>query len=366
MPIEHAIWKVSKRPVRLNETKLQDEKHLEKMILAKPAILADNWLLIGNQVKTSYGGLVDILALDENQSLIVVELKKHRTPRDVIAQALDYASWAQKLGAHDLNKVYQKFRGDQTESLGEVFQKKYGHEIDEELLNQNHQIIVVAAELDSSTERIVNYLNNLDVPINILFFKVFQDGDAQYLSRTWLLDPIETESKATSTEKGTKQAWNGEYYVSFGEDASKRRGWEDARKYGFVSGGAARWYSRTLNQLSEGDRIWVNVPGYGYVGVGIVQGSAVRADHFRVITDEGEKKLIDLQGNYHYGSEDADNPDTAEYFVPVKWVKSKSLNEAVSQVGFFGNQHTVCKPRTSKWQFTVETLAKEFGVDLNI
>jgi hypothetical protein len=31
------------------------------------------------------------------KALLIIELKKNRTPRDVIAQAIDYASWVQNL-----------------------------------------------------------------------------------------------------------------------------------------------------------------------------------------------------------------------------------------------------------------------------
>ena len=49
--------------------------------------------------------------------------------------------------------------------------------LEEESLNQSHQIIIVAVELDPSTERIVYYLSKNGISINVLFFKVFQHGD---------------------------------------------------------------------------------------------------------------------------------------------------------------------------------------------
>ena len=45
------------------------------------------------------------------------------------------------------------------------------------------------------------------------------------------------------------------------------RSWEDAVKYGFIGGGGGEFYVKTLAMLSPGDRVWVNVPGEGYVGV---------------------------------------------------------------------------------------------------
>ncbi|MFZ5555275.1 MAG: hypothetical protein ACOZDY_00905 [Pseudomonadota bacterium] len=192
----------------------------------------------------------------------------------------------------------------------------------------------------------------------MIFFQVFQDGDAQYLSRAWLIDPVETEGKATASAAQAKGEWNGEYYVSFGHDPNGRR-WEDAMRFGFISAGGAPWYSRTLFSLSAGDRVWVNVPRFGYVGVGKVLGPPVRANEFRVEVDGHEQPLQEVAtGNYGWAV--ADDEEKAEYFVPVKWLDARPLSQAVSEVGFFGNQNTVCRPRTGKWNYTVDRLKRHF------
>lgn len=58
--------------------------------------------------------------------------------------------------------------------------------------------------------------------------------------------------------------------------------------------------------------------------------------------------------------ENADDPDKSEYFVPVKWLETRAESEAVNEVGFFGNQNTVCKPTTPKWRHTVDKLKRSF------
>ena len=70
------------------------------------------------------------------------------------------------------------------------------------------------------------------------FRQVFQ-GDTQLLSRTWLIDPVETQENASnnpsSKREREREPWNGEFYGSFGEGMS--RSWEEARRYGFFSAG---------------------------------------------------------------------------------------------------------------------------------
>ena len=355
MPVEQSIWKVGESPEKLNSSKLKNEDELEDMICQDMTILYEQWLPIGRQVITAHGGKIDILAIDQNGNLIVIELKKNRTPREVVTQAIDYASWVKTLDSAKIASIYKKYSdGIMTkfESLDEALLDKFKATFSEDEINQAHQVVIVASELDPSTERIVLYLNDYDIPINTVFFNVFRDGNNRYLSRAWLIDPAETEERA-NLPKGNKEPWNGEYYASFGHGMG--RDWEDARKYNFISSGGGRWYSRTLNQLSKGDRVWVNIPHAGYVGVAIVEDSAVMAKDFTVQTDEGEKQIfkVPLRASFH--KQFADDEEKSEYFVKVKWIKDVPKNQAVSKIGFFGNQNSVCKPRDSKWLFKRQT-----------
>lgn len=360
MPVHHAIWRIGENPQPLTISKLASEQLLEKMILNDPTILSDQWMIIGHQENTLDKGRIDLLAIAPDASLILIELKRDRTPREVVAQALDYASWVDDLTADRLSQIYEKFSGG--ENLGEAFKQRFNAELEEESLNQSHQIIIVAAELDPSTERIVDYLSKNGISINVLFFKVFQHGDEQFLSRAWLIDPSETQTNATQASAGTsanaKEPWNGEFYVSFGDPQS--RVWEEARRYGFISAGGGSWYSQTLKQLQPGDRVWVKIPATGYVGVGIVQSAVESASSFTIKTEHGEMPAIDILKYSDLYRQNADDPDKSEYFVPVKWLETRSELEAVNEVGFFGNQNTVCKPTTPKWRFTVEKLKRYF------
>jgi hypothetical protein len=198
------------------------------------------------------------------------------------------------------------------------------------------------------------------VAINAIFFRVFKDGDREYLTRVWFRDP--TEAPAPSPDAVDKKPWNGEFYVSFGNGSHRQ--WTDAVKYGFVSAGGGSWYSRTLEQLELGSRLWANIPGQGYVGVGIVTGSIVKVDMFQAKDEDGtEVTITELPVDAPEMFTHKDDPEKAEYLVPVKWKKTVSIEEAVKETGFFGNQNSVCKPRSKKWQHTVERLKKRFGVE---
>lgn len=352
--MHHAIWKVASEPHPLGRSSLEDEQLLEDMIVANPRILHEDWMLIGQQVRTGSRGAIDLLAIAPDCSLVLIELKRDRTPRDVVAQALDYASWVDKLTGEDVAGIYGRFKEGQT--LDDAFRQRFGHDLDEAALNKKHQVVVVASHLDESTERIIEYLRERGVKVNVLFFQVFSHGSDKFLSRAWLADP--TDQEAANAVEGENPQWNGEYYVSFGD--SDTRSWEDAREFGFISGGGGAWYSRTLLSLKPNDRIWVKVPGIGFVGVARVTGPRQPAKEFKVKTPKGKRPVLKVAKRGHYLKERLNDSERCEYFVPVRWLQTVPLNEAVHEIGMFGNQNTVCQPTTPTWQTTVDRLKVKF------
>ncbi|HET7315359.1 hypothetical protein [Salinisphaera sp.] len=364
MAIEQGIWKIGDKPVKLKPVGMADESLLEEQVMHDIAILDADWLLIGRQVRTDFDKFIDLLALDGDGNVIIIELKRDKTPREVVAQAIDYASWVVNLDESQIGEIYHQFARIYErphDSLEAAFKARFGVALDSTdiQLNRAHQMVVVATKLDASTERIIHYLNtHADIAINALFFAAFQDGGNHYLSRAWMIAPEDNRERAAS-HASAKHAWNGEYYVSFGDN----RSWADARQLGFIAGGGALWYSRTLAMLSEGDRVWVNIPKTGFVGVGIVTGERIRADQARFDTPDGRKALDESTLQAPYPQVDPSRSDEdAEYLVPVAWIHTVDREHAVNEAGLFGNQNTVCKPKTPKWDHTVKRLQQAWNI----
>ena len=366
MPVEHSIWRVGREPQPLNRGALPSEQLLEDMIVAAPEILSNEWLIIGRQVNTGICGRIDLLAIAPDGAIILIELKRAKTPREVVGQALDYASWLEQLDEADIARLYSNYSGGR--DLAYDFQAHFSAALDDVEVNGTHQIVIVASALDASSERVVDYLNARDIAINVLFFQIFEIGGEQLLSRAWLLDPIETQVAATNVpaprrERGAprreREPWNGEFYVSYGHSGT--RSWEEAVQFGFVCAGGGAWYSGTLHLLQPNDRIWVKAPGYGFVGVGRVLDTPIAAADFRLRDSQGELRPaleVLMKGTYH--REFAADPERSEYFVPVEWLQTVPLANGIQQAGMFGNQNTVCRPTTPGWSDTVERLKQAF------
>ena len=90
MPVEMGIWRIDgKSPRRLAGATLPSEQALEDFLEQDPALLGERLLAVGRQVRTPHGKLIDLLAIDVEGNLHVLELKRDRTPREVVAQVLD-------------------------------------------------------------------------------------------------------------------------------------------------------------------------------------------------------------------------------------------------------------------------------------
>ena len=359
MPIETEIWRIEKDLNPLSLTGIDLEKRLQEIISAKLSIVDPGLMQIGRQVPTAFGGYIDILAIDAVGNLVVVELKKGRTPREVVAQVLDYASWVCGLTPGDIAKVfidYQSSLSDKEtpESIDDALKDRFGAIPDE--LNSSHRLLIVAADLDSSTERIVTYLQEqYAVDINVAFFRTFKDECREYLTRTWLTEPDSLATEISSS--AVKTEWNGEYYVVFGEDES--RCWEDAKQYCFVSAGGGEKYVKPLRKLQPDDRIWVYVPGSGYVGYGMVTAAAVRFDQFKVDCN-GDRKFL---SKCKLKAQNASNEEQGEHFVAVCWIEAVDKPQGIRETGFFANSAIVARPRSPTWQFTVDRLRSLWGIE---
>lgn len=349
MPLEMALWRVDGGRLReLGSSRLDQERRLEDWIVADPSVLGMQMAIIARQVQTAHGGRIDILALDADANLLVLELKRERTPRDVIAQLLDYGSWVRTLNFADLDRLSQQW---QSKALPEVFESTFGAAIPE-TVNASHILVLVAQELDDSSERIINYLaDQYGVSINAVFFSFFQDAGNELMGRAWLRDPTETIEQADS---GRRAPWLGEWYVNVGE--GPHRNWDDNRKYGYIGAGQGEKYSRPLRNLKVGDRLFAYMKGLGYVGYGEVVKESVPIADFTV--EEVDKSLLDLPLEAPHANENSDIPALSEWTVAVKWIKAYPRGEAKTFKGVFVYRTIVCKLRDPR---TLQFLHAEFG-----
>ncbi|GAB2651196.1 hypothetical protein GCM10027169_16140 [Gordonia jinhuaensis] len=357
MHVSFGLWRLDGGVRQVSSSVIASEDRLEEILEARPDILGSGDLLrIGRQVVTDYGKRIDLLAMDAQGDLHVIELKKNKTPRDVVAQALEYGFWAQSLSFDAIRDLYAKHNGEA--DFESAFTDHFEVDVPD-TINSAHHLVIVAAGMDTSTAQIVEYVRGYGVPINVLFFQYLRDDEREYLARSWLSNP-DLESPTPGGSGAKKQAaWNGQdFYVAVGE--SRHRNWDDMRRYGFVSAGHGDKYRKAMLNLFEGARVWAAIPSIGYVGVGEVEATAVPVTAFDVEVEGTSIPILEVPLRTENISEDADDPAMTEYLVRVRWIDTRSRDRAVWEKGMYANQNVVTKLRHSH---TLQQLAKAFDVD---
>ncbi len=196
MPEQTRIWTIDSEDTlqEIKSSRLDQESRIQTWVEQDIDIISSNLLVIGREVETDYNGYIDILCLDRQGDVVVVELKRDKTPREVTAQALDYASWVKDLSHNDITELAERYLKPGTK-LEEVFLDKFGETLPE-ILNNNHRMLIIGSRIDSSTERIINYLSeSYGVGINAITFTFYEHDGKEFLSRNTLIEEDEAAAQ---------------------------------------------------------------------------------------------------------------------------------------------------------------------------
>lgn len=184
---------------RMADAGRKEKDDLEVWIKTNPAILGSNLVIIGEQVRTKSGPL-DFLGIDDQGNTVIVELKRERLPREVIAQAIDYASDIDSYSIDKLSEICQAYRG---RSLEETIEDSFPNVNPEDLsINVNQRILLVGFGIEERLTSMIEWLSNKsDISINavLLNYVKTSSGD-ELLSRTVILP----EEVAIEKSKGKK------------------------------------------------------------------------------------------------------------------------------------------------------------------
>jgi len=198
MPQNIRLWEIpgGQPPLEIKQAKLDLESRLEEWLEKDISLLSDDLLVIGKQVPTDFGGYIDLLCLNGNADTVIVELKRDKTPREVTAQALDYASWVVDLTAERIGEIANEYLGARG-PLEVSFRSRFDTDLPE-ILNQSHKMLIVASSIDASSERIINYLSDTHgVDINAVTFQYFRLANGtELLGRVFLIAPAQVAYKA--------------------------------------------------------------------------------------------------------------------------------------------------------------------------
>lgn len=187
------------------EIGFQDEHReaiLEAWLENNPDKIIENGslLIIGRQVTTNLGSFIDLLAIDRQGDLVVIELKRNRTPRETLAQTLEYASFIEKLSYEQLEDILRSYTRDEATNLAQNHRDYFGLDSDEAVVfNNDQRIVIVGQKITPEIRQTSLFLRNKGVRVTCLEFTFFRaEGGLRLLSTS-----IVVGNEATAPTKVT-------------------------------------------------------------------------------------------------------------------------------------------------------------------
>jgi hypothetical protein len=185
-PIESSLAAAGRREV----------EDLQEWIKTDPVILGRDLAIIAEQIPTK-SGLADFLAIDQNGNLVIVELKRDSLPREVVAQAIDYASDVATWDADKVAEICLKFAGQSIEDLlNENFQDI---DLADLVINRVQRMLLVGFSVEEPLQRMIEWLSDTyGVSINAIVLKYIKTKSGDELVARIMIIPEEVDRERAS------------------------------------------------------------------------------------------------------------------------------------------------------------------------
>lgn len=187
-------------PRSFSELGFRERDHLQEWIAKEPSVLGEDLLIIQKE----FDGFdetrerLDLLALDKKGNLVVIENKLDDSGRDVIWQALKYASYCSNLSKTQIVNIYQAYLdryengGDAKEKLSEFFDQQ---DFEELVLNPGNRqrILFVAANFRKEVTSTALWLLSHQIRIQCFKATPYSLNDQLFLNIDQIIPVKEAE-----------------------------------------------------------------------------------------------------------------------------------------------------------------------------
>ena len=175
---------------------LQERSDIQEWIALNPTILGDGLLVITKEYdKFDWTNeRLDLLAVDRLGNLVIIELKRGDSGRDVHWQSVKYASYLHRASPAEIVGMLADYTGASKEEAQEKLLRHLGAD-DLDILNRSQRIIIASHQFAREVTSAVLWLNermNEDV-ITCVQLTPYQDGEALYLQANTIIPAPGTE-----------------------------------------------------------------------------------------------------------------------------------------------------------------------------
>jgi hypothetical protein len=107
-----------------------------------------------------------------------VELKRNRTPRDTLAQSLEYASFVEHLDISQLESILRSYLNDESLSLAEYHREYFELASDEAVaFNKDQRIVIVGQRITPEIRQTASFLRSKGIRVTCVEFTFFQTNE---------------------------------------------------------------------------------------------------------------------------------------------------------------------------------------------
>ncbi len=242
-----------------SELGFKERSNLQEWIAKEPSCLGEELLIIQKE----FNGFddtrerLDLLALDKEGALVVIENKLDDSGRDVIWQAIKYASYCSNLTKTQITKIYQDYLDkyehgeDAKEKLSDFFASEDYDEISLNSIGQDQRIIFVAANFRKEITSAALWLMNHQVSIQCFKAIPYKFGDELFLNIDQIIPTKEAEEfmigmtekeieeKSTAKTMKNRHVIRLEFWKQLLEEMSK----STTHLFGSISPSTNHWLS---------------------------------------------------------------------------------------------------------------------------
>jgi len=248
---------------RFSELKISERDHLQEWLENAPEAFGEELLFIQKE----FDGFddtrerLDLLALNKDGNLVIIENKLDDSGRDVVWQALKYASYCANLSRAQVIDIYQRylnqnFRPSDSEPLNaeEKLSEFLGVEdLKEASINRtrSQRLIFVAAKFRKEVTNVVLWLSQFEIACQCFKVTPYASGDDLFLnveqiiptpeSRDFMVGMAvkEAEEKSVSDELRNSQRLR----LRFWEQALEKIKHSECSLYDNINPGKDHWLS---------------------------------------------------------------------------------------------------------------------------
>lgn len=200
------LIKSKNETTNMNEIEVHPEEAIERTIFETKNILPDVFLLKRQLQTYAREEKIDLVGVDNENNILVIEIKDETVDETVIPQVMKYAFWVQT--QPDAIKSIWLEQKDKPEDFAFDWEKEF-----------SIKIMIIGPSFKPSIQKLIN---RITYPVELIEFKKFNDGTNDYV----FLNKLIVEEQKAARPISTVREYDQEFYKKHYNPRSAKEFWK--------------------------------------------------------------------------------------------------------------------------------------------